>query len=367
MNTNIKTLKVKYNNIDVGILKELEDKRIAFQYYDKWIKNGFSISPISLPLSDKVYISKSNNFNGLYGVFNDSLPDGFGTLVLISKLKKDGINFHKLSQLTKLSIINENGLGGLTYEPVQAKEYLYGNLDLDKLAVQALKIYENDEGIFELEEVYNLSTASGGARPKAHIKIDDEFWIVKFPCSADPKDISTQEDNLNKFSVECGIRTNEFKLFESTSGKKYFGAKRFDRMPNHREHVISLSSLFETTHLIPNLDYNHLFQVTKIICNANEMYEVFKRMTFNVLIKNKDDHGKNISFIYDNEIKKYKLSPAYDITSTPNSLEHQMTVNGIGNPTEKDLLKLADKFDLDLNKCNSILSNMKSILKNAQI
>ncbi|MGL4950645.1 MAG: type II toxin-antitoxin system HipA family toxin [Mycoplasma sp.] len=367
MINDIKQLKVKYNNTDVGVLKELDDKRIAFQYDEQWVKHGFSISPISLPLSDRVYISKSNNFDGLYGVFNDSLPDGFGTLVLISKLKKEGINFHKLSPLTKLSIINENGLGGLTYEPFQSKEYKYENLDLDKLASQALKIYEDVNGEFELEEIYNLSGASGGARPKAHIKVNNEFWIVKFPCSADPKDISIREYNLNKLSVECEIKTNEFKLLETISGNKYFAAKRFDKTLNYRKHVISLCSILETTHLIPNLDYSYLFQVTKLICDAKEMYEAFKRMAFNVLIKNKDDHGKNISFIYNNKISKYEISPAYDITSTPNSLEHQMSVNGNGNPTEEDLLNLATKFDLDLNECQKIIEKIKISVKNKKM
>lgn len=127
--------------------------------------------------------------------------------------------------------------------------------------------------------------------------------------------------------------------------------------------MIFSSALLETTHRIPNLDYSHLFQVIENICpDKDDIYEAYRRMCFNVFYKNHDDHGKNFSFIYDENIKGYRLSPAYDITSTPNKFEHEMIVNGNGLPKEKDLLDIVYKFKLSLSTCKSIISKIKSVI-----
>ena len=127
----IRKLTVKYNDRIVGYLAQLEDDSIAFQYDDTWIKNGFSISPFSLPLSTKIYQSGKDFFGGLYGVFHDSLPDGWGELLVKRMLAKQGINADKLSPLTKLTLISGSGLGGLTYEPTQMDETDETQFDLD--------------------------------------------------------------------------------------------------------------------------------------------------------------------------------------------------------------------------------------------
>ena len=130
--------------------------------------------------------------------------------------------------------------------------------------------------------------------------------------------------------------------------------------------MISLSSLLETTHIIPNLDYSHLFQViAKISVNRREdIQEAYKRMCFNVLYGNKDDHGKNFAFIYDENKKGYCLSPFYDITKSHHKVEHEMTVNGNGRPTEKDLLEMAKKLELSFDDCEKVINHIKEILKN---
>lgn len=132
--------------------------------------------------------------------------------------------------------------------------------------------------------------------------------------------------------------------------------------------MISLSSLLETSHKIPNLDYNLLFQVIRNIChNQNDIYEAYKRMCFNVLFENRDDHGKNFSFLYDEELKSYKLSPAYDLTKTKDKIEHEMTINGNGKPTEKDLIDMAIQLKLSLSKCQEIIQKTKNIIKKSNI
>ena len=199
----VKKVTVKYNERIVGYLAEIKPLTIAFQYDDEWIKNGFSISPLSLPLDNKVYVSKKEQFNGLYGVFWDSLPDGWGELLMNRVLQKKGINPNQLPILTKLSLINNNGLGGLTYEPSQSFKSTYNDLDFDKLSDEVQKILNDESESVDLDFVYKLGGSSGGARPKAHIKIDKEEWIVKFACRIDPPNVGEKEFNKS-FSDSFG-------------------------------------------------------------------------------------------------------------------------------------------------------------------
>ncbi len=365
MNKNVRKLSVDYNGKLVGYLAELENSAIAFQYGDEWQRTGFSISPFSLPLSNEVYINKKDTFKGLYGVFQDSLPDGWGELLVRRMLAKNGVNFDRLSPLTKLSLIVGNGLGALTYRPCQSMGSEVTDLNLDTIAENVKRIYDDERLDADLDKLYQLGGSSGGARPKAHIKDDNGYWIVKFPCRADPQNIGEKEYSANLAAKNCGINVNEFKLFGSKLCPGYFGAKRFDRIGDKRVHMVSLSSLLETTHRIPNLDYLHLFQViTKICADKKDLHEAYRRMCFNVLYGNKDDHGKNFAFLYNEDLKGYKLSPAYDLTKTVDKPEHEMTVNGNGRPAEKDLLEVGKIMKLSPDECKSIISIIKTVIAN---
>ena len=364
MITRVKKLTVKFNDEIVGYLAQLADNSIAFQYDDSWIKNGFSISPFSLPLSTKIYQDGKDFFGGIYGVFHDSLPDGWGELLVKRMLAKQGINADKLSPLTKLTLISGGGLGGLTYEPTQVEKTNETDFDLDFIAQEAEKILDDEIVDINLDEIYRLGGSSGGARPKAHVKIDEESWIIKFPCNYDPRDIGVKEYAANRLAHSCGINVAEFKLYPSKICNGYFGTKRFDRINDKKVHMVSLSSLLETTHRISNLDYMHLFQVIKEICvDQEDLYEAYRRMCFNVFYGNRDDHGKNFAFLYNEGKGGYELSPAYDITPTPNKPEHEMTVLGNGFPMETDLLKLAKELKLSMKNCKEIIEIVKHVLR----
>ena len=360
---NVTRLTVRYNDRVVGFLERLRDGRIAFQYSETWVKEGFSLSPFSLPLSDQVYVSSSEYFEGLHGVFYDSLPDGWGEYLTRKTLMEQGISYDKVNVLTKLSLVNHHGLGGLEYVPSQSKEEKKATLKLDDLAAHVEAALNNDIVKTDLDALYLVGGASGGARPKVYIADEKDAWIVKFPALLDPKNMGQCEFDANACAKRCGIHVNEFKLFPSKKSPGYFGAKRFDRVGETRMHVISLAALLETTHRIPTLDYTHFFQVIQRICvDQDDLYEAFKRMSFNVLYGNKDDHGKNMAFYYDEARKGYRLSPFYDITKTPDKLEHEMTVLGQGRPTEADLLKLAKQFNLSLSHCQNIIRKIDSII-----
>lgn len=362
MDMDIKKLTVLYNGTIVGYLQTFSNSSIGFQYSRNWIHDGFSISPFSLPLTDKVYISKSPYFEGMFGVFYDSLPDGWANLLLQRFLSKKGIRYETLSALSKLSLLGEDSLGGLSYEPSENIE-IDCPIDFDRLCKECNRIIENKE-VDNLDAVYALGGSSGGSRPKVHVKIGEEDWIVKFPCSYDPKDIGIKEYEANRIARSCGIRTNDYRLFESKCCKGYFGAKRFDRKNGKRIHMISLSALLETTHRIPNLDYKHLFQVIRRVCTSeSEIYEGYRRMCFNVLYGNKDDHGKNFAFLYDEDHKSYILSPFYDITKTENRLEHEMTCLGKGNPTEKDLREMGKTIGISAQTYEKIIAEIKTAIQ----
>lgn len=362
---NCKELSVLYRGRLVGLLKQLNSGEIGFQYDAEWVNSGFSISPFSLPLENKVFISNSPHFDGLFGVFFDCLPDGWGIRLLIRMLSKQGIDYLKLSPLEKLSLIRKNGLGGLEFFPSQSSFEDSDMISLDELAMEAEKILNDQiDDNHTLDVLYELGGSSGGARPKAHLSINQEKWIVKFPGGLDKKEAGTEEYQANILAKKAGINTNDFMLFPSEICKGYFGSRRFDRTAEGRVHMISLSSLLETSHRLPNLDYLHLFQVIDRICPDKKptQYEVFRRMCFNVLYGNKDDHGKNFSFLYNENSKGYVLSPFYDITKTPSKAEHEMSVLGIGNPTKKDLLEIGNQVGLDAKKCNQIIQKIEEIV-----
>lgn len=345
---NFKFLKVYYNDVIVGTLAKTPENLIAFEYSSEWLNNGFSISPLSLPLIKKVFIPKYDPFNGLYGVFNDSLPDGWGRLLVDRFLLKNKVNPAQIDNLNRLAIVQESGMGALSYKPTHQFEENNKNLDLDNLSKECSKILESSYSD-ELDELFKLGGSSGGARPKILTKIKGEDWIIKFPSSYDPSDIGEKEYKYSLIAKECGIIMPETKLFSSKICSGYFGVKRFDREKNKKIHMVSVSGLLEISHRLPNLDYNILMKLTyELTKNYKDIEQLYRLMCFNVFAHNRDDHSKNFSFIYDDISKEWHLSPAYDLTYSDSiNGEHATTINGEGkNPTLDDILSVAKMIGL---------------------
>ncbi len=361
----IKELYVYYNRKKVGTLKEIEEGGIAFQYDKEWLHSGFSVSPLSLPLSEKVFISSKEALDYLFGVFYDSLPNGWGELVTRRALLKKGINYDSLSPLTRLALLSPSALGGLSYRPSLYEEIDNEKLDLDLLYKDSSQLY-NDENTtsINLDAIYLNGGSSGGARPKVHLHSGSRDYIIKFPTSEDGLEAGLKEYKANETARKCGINVNEFTLFPSKVCSGYFGAVRFDRVDQKAKHVISLSGLLETSYKIPNLDYIHLARVIKLVCvdKDSNLKEAYRRMVFNTLYPNTDDHGKNFSFIYSEEKKGYILSPMYDINKTDYILEHEMTINGKGNPTITDLVDIAKEFNLNKSEARKIIEEITTTI-----
>ena len=367
----IKSLQVFYNEKKVGTLALMKNNIVAFEYDSNWITNGFSISPFSLPLKKQVFIPRIDPFDGLYGVFSDSLPDGWGRLLVDRMLNSQNINPREISQIDRLAIVGETGMGALSYKPeynlLEDKDY---KEDYDNLALSCKKIL-NTEHSADLDKLFKLGGSSGGARPKILTKIDNEDWIIKFPSSLDDSNIGKLEYLYSVCAKKCKIDIPETKLFPSKISSGYFGIKRFDRKKLstgtiRKLHMISVSGLLETSHRIPNLDYNDLMQLTLNLTKSfEEVEKLFRLMCFNVFSHNRDDHSKNFSFVYNEDLNKWELSPAYDLTySYSINGEHATTINGNGvNLGLNDILKVAEKIGLDKKKAEKIAIEIRETVR----
>ena len=358
---NYKYLKVFYNDILVGTLAKTPDRVIAFEYDLDWLNSGFSISPFSLPLIKKVFIPKYDPFGGLFGVFNDSLPDGWGRLLVDRLFLKNKINPAEIDNLNRLAVVQESGMGALTYKPEHRFESGNSIQDYDILAQECSKILESQNSE-NLDELFQLGGSSGGARPKILTSIDNEDWIIKFPSSSDPKNIGEKEYQYSLCAKDCGINMTETRLFPSKICSGYFGIKRFDRKNGKKVHMVSVSGLLETSHRLPNLDYNTLMKLTlELTRNYQDIEQLFRLMCFNVFAHNRDDHSKNFSFLFDDTKKEWHLSPAYDLTySFSFNGEHATTINGEGkNPTLEDILAIAKNIGLKEKFAKDIASDIQ--------
>lgn len=364
-------LQVFYDEKLVGTLAMTADHKAAFQYSEEWIENGFPISPFSLPLKKQVFVPTKDYFDGLFGVFADSLPDNWGRLLLDRLLRAHKQNPDKLTVLDRLAIVGKSGMGALTYYPEKKIDEQYGDVDLDELAEQCRKIL-NTEYSDRLDELYRLGGTSGGARPKIMTTVNGEEWIIKFPAHVDGENAGKMEYDYSCCAKKCGIIMSETRLFPSENCEGYFGIKRFDRISDKngtkRIHMLTAAALLELNFEQPSLDYHSLMKLTKILTRDNEkdMTEMFRRMCFNVFAHNRDDHSKNFTYLYDDEKDRWSLSPAYDLTySNTYYGEHTTTVDGNGrNPGRKELLTVGIAAGMKKEVCIESMDMVEKCVKN---
>lgn len=360
----IHRLDVFYHDRQVGTMALYQNRLAAFSYSDAWLLDGFSISPFSLPLEKRVFMPKMDPFEGLFGVFSDSLPDGWGRLLTDRLMRKRGIDPFSVGNLDRLAIVGDSGMGALTYRPAIHLLTTDERKSLDEVALECENVLKT-ESVEHLDYLFANGGSSGGARPKILTNVDGEEWIVKFPSSHDPKDIGKQEYDYAMCAKACGIEVEEVRLFPSERTSGYFGTRRFDRdckNKNEKRHMISAAGLLETSHRIPNLDYNLLMRLTLQLTESMEECEKLYRLTcFNVFAHNRDDHSKNFSFLYKEDGKRWILAPAYDLTYS-NSIggEHATTVNGNGfDPGLEDLLAVAKNIGIRSNTAQKIAADIR--------
>jgi len=341
----------------------LKNRQIFFEYDAAFIKTGLELSPFKLPLKAGVIESSDRTFEGLFGVFNDSLPDGWGRLLLDRKLMNAGLNPGTLSPLDRLCFVGTLGMGALSYEPENPSAISHITNDLDEIdsEIQAT-LDENDTYV---DDLLVLGGSSAGARPKVLLHIDGADWLIKFRSQLDPKDISAIEYAYHLMAIDAGLVVPEAKLFPSRKGLGFFGVKRFDRNGDHRIHMHTTSGLLHADHREPSLDYESIMKATLYLTKDIRQCEIqFRNAVFNVLSHNRDDHSKNFSFLMDNQ-GNWTVSPAYDLTfSSGPAGEHSTMIMGEGkNPTKKHLLKLAGTVGIKQDKALEIIDQVFAALK----
>lgn len=372
---------LSFTDTPIPVGQMVYDKgKIFFKYDPDFIERGLAISPFKLKLSDRILIPETNIFEGLFGVFSDSLPDGWGRLLLDRTLLSKGISLNQITPLDRLAYIGSGGMGALTYSPnLNAEVHTNKLLQLDNISQEMNKVLEGTPSEI-IEELFQLGGSSGGARPKIFVGYNPktnhlihgnpslpknyEHWIIKFPSSADLPDIAQIEYAYYKMALDAGLEMSESKLFESSSGKMYFATKRFDRFRNDRLHLHSVSGLLNDNFRYSNLDYGNVMDCAFRLENHVAAYsKVLRLAAFNVYSHNRDDHSNNISFLM-NAAGEWKLAPAYDLTYSNSSHGmHSTMVAGEGqSPGQKQLLELANTFEIKHPEI--IISEVKSVIAN---
>lgn len=360
----VNKMNVFYRDRHVGTMALYRNQLAAFEYDREWLNDGFSISPFSLPLEKQVFLPNIDPFEGLFGVFADSLPDGWGRLLVDRLMRRNGLDPQTVGNLERLAIVGESGMGALTYRPVISMGNTRDMLTLDEIAAECGRIL-NEEPSENLDYLFANGGSSGGARPKILTHVDGEDWIIKFPSSGDARNIGRQEYDYALCAVACGLQMERVRLFPSEKTDGYFGTKRFDRIGGEecgKIHMVSASGLLETSHRIPNLDYDTLMRLTlQLTKSMEECEKLYQLMCFNVFAHNRDDHSKNFTYLYREKEKRWVLSPAYDLTySSSIGGEHATTVNGNGaNPEMSDILAVAKRIGLNGTRAKRIAEEIR--------
>lgn len=395
----------------MGLLRDIPNSNYyVFRYSDEFVKTGIELCPIIMPLGNSNYVFPNlslDSFKGLPPLLADSLPDRYGSELLLAWQKAH--NRSSLSPLEALSYIGKRAMGALEFVPsvsaldMDEKELL----EIDSLAEVANDVLNNRKDVtynlkdIKLTQLISVGSSIGGARAKAIVAIDKdgnvksgqisglkdhEYCIIKF----DGLKADLSEDNDVTYytrieyayylmAISCGIIMSPCSLIQS--GNKYhFKTKRFDRdEEGNKIHMLSLAGLMGYDYKLAG--ENSYEEVAGIILNKlgggqDEVCQLYKRMVFNVICKNNDDHIKNISFIMNKE-NEYHLSPAYDLTYAYNPFgdwtkHHQMTVNGkIDDITVDDLLESAIKMNINKTKAikiiNEVINAAKQFFKFASI
>ena len=356
--TGIKKIEVYYHNDLVGYLAETPNHLAAFQYADSWLRNGFSISPLSLPLNNTVFLPPEKcreRFHGMFGVFADSLPDSWGQLLLDRYLGSLGVDKHNIGVLDRLAYIGKSGMGALEYHPSKETDFRMdaAGLSYDQIAKECGKILSSKTSD-QLDLLYQLGGSSGGTRPKILLTEGGRDWIIKFPAGNDPSISGKREFDYSICAKDCGITMTETALIPSSVCEGYFKTERFDRKEGRKIFSVTFAGLLEADYRAPSCDYDTYMKLIRMLTKDNDTdkEQLYRVMCFNVLAHNRDDHTKNFSFLYTAE-RGWRFAPAYDLTYSDTYWGEQTTsVNGKGKDiSDKDLIKVGTDAGLKRSLC----------------
>jgi serine/threonine-protein kinase HipA len=357
--------------------------RIAYLQYDEsFLTAGLELSPVhhktrgGLQRSFDAFL-----FEGLHGVFNDSLPDGWGRLLVDRRARQLDVEPATLTPLDRLACVGSNAIGALSYAPA-SDVWKQSNdaLDLDTLAADARRVLEGDVSDV-ISELGQAGGSPGGARPKALVAVSSEghavhgndelpdgytHYLVKFPGHDDPQDMAAIEMAYAAMAKDAGVTMPETRLLRGGKGQLHFSIRRFDREGKRRVHVHSASGLLYADIRIPTLDYEDLIKLTRILTrDQRECRAMFILAVFNVLAHNRDDHARQFSYIMQRD-GTWHLAPAYDLTwSQGPGGEHSSSVLGYGKDIGREqLIALGRKADIKDQDAGQIIDRAQTAIGN---
>ena len=349
----------------VGAVSWLENHDYGiFEYEPSFLKKNLDISPINMSIdaakqsNHKFSFTTLNRdtFFGLPGLLADSLPDKFGHAIIDSWLTRNGRVAAHFNPVERLCYMGNRGMGALEFSPMINGKYNHSvSVEISELVnlVQQIMNHQDNQNTKMISDILRVGTSAGGARPKAIIALDNQghvlsgqakapegydYWILKFDGVTDlelgePKGYGRIEYAYYLMAQAAGIHMAECRLLEE-NGRAHFITKRFDRVKGEKIHMHSLCGLAHYDfNLAGAYSYEQAFSVMrKLRLSKVQAQEFYRRMVFNVVARNLDDHTKNISFLMDHN-GEWKLSPAYDVIYAHNpkgqwTSQHQMTING---------------------------------------
>lgn len=402
--------KVRLWGRTIGAVALEESADVAtFEYDPAFIRSGIEIAPLTMPLARRVYSFSAlarETFHGLPGLLADSLPDRFGNALIDAWLATQGRSPDSFNAVERLCYTGTRGMGALEYSPVLGphKARRSKHIEIDKLVELASEVLTHrnnlqasfgDDGSREeaLRDILRVGTSAGGARAKAviawnpetnevrsgQVKTDPGFehWLLKFDGVSgnkdkemeDPKGYGAIEYAYYRMATDAGITMSKSRLLEE-NGRRHFMTKRFDRQADGGKlHMQSLGAL-------AHFDYNHagayayeqaLLAIRQLGLPMSAIEEQFRRMVFNIIARNQDDHVKNIAFVMD-KAGRWSLAPAFDMTYSfqPTgqwTSTHQMTLNGKRDGFAlEDFRACAEAVSMKRGRAEAILEQVRRVV-----
>jgi len=364
-----------WNHLVGALVYDPNTKISTFEYAPEWINRGVELAPIHLPLSKQKFQFphlSTETYKGLPAVFADTLPDDFGNAVINAWLARNGRDVHSFSALERLLYTGNRGMGALDFMPaISGAETKNEQLELNSLVGMAQQIIDQRSNLItdvtaeeannaEMSALFQVGTSAGGARAKALIAINKdrtqlrsgqtdapagfEHYLLKFDgveehkinseVFGDPKGLGRMEYAYYLMAIDAGVAMSHSELLMDGE-RAHFMTQRFDRIGNKKCHMISLCALDHADYKTPgSYSYEQLLAVARQLrLPRQDAIEIFRRMVFNVIARNHDDHTKNTAFLLTDMNSAWKLAPAFDIAysykkDSPWVNAHQMSLNG---------------------------------------
>lgn len=398
---------VKIWGMTVGYISWDDKSRVgSFEFEKKFLKTGLDIAPLSMPISEisssGIYIKESTSetdyltYKGLPHILTDSLPDAFGNSIINAWLATQGRRLESFNPVERLCYTGKRGIGALEYYPaINVVDDTSAPVSIEKLVKLSEEILSKREGFnvdlsdgeTAIKDIIRVGTSAGGARPKAIIAFNEDtkevrsgqvdapdgfsHWLLKIDGVretglGETKDIGRIEYAYHLMAKECHIEMSDCRLLEE-GGRAHFMTQRFDRVGNEKLHMQSLNAISEMNFRFQGTySYEQVFAVLKRLkLSFRDIDQLYRRMIFNVVSRNCDDHSKNISFLMDRD-GNWSLTPAYDVCYAYDptgrfNFQHFLSINGKYNDIRySDFLEIGAREGIKNRK--EIIEQVKDVV-----